>query len=122
MKEIHTTFDTILSEKAIEALISSQDEDLGAVENGLESVRDGEDGALCEGGPDGRLDEVVRLQVHRGGRLVQHQDLGLSCGEERSQCEPEMRLIRSFDKSTSTSSDDREIVIHCRACAASSAQ
>lgn len=62
--------------------MSSQDEDLVAVENGLEAVGDGEDGALGEGGPDGRLDEVVRLQVHRGGRLVQHQDLGLSCGDK----------------------------------------
>ena len=31
-----------------------QDEDLGAVEDGLEAVRDGEDGALGEGRPDGR--------------------------------------------------------------------
>ena len=54
-----------------------QDEYLCAVEDGLEAVGDGEDGALCEGHADGRLDEVVRLQVHRRRRLVQHQDLGL---------------------------------------------
>ena len=43
---------------------------------------DGEYGAAVELLPDCGLDEVVRLQVHRGGRLVQHQDLGLSCGDK----------------------------------------
>ena len=41
-------------------------------------MSDGEHGALLELRADRRLDEVVRLQIHCGRRLVQHEDFGLA--------------------------------------------
>ena len=41
-------------------------------------MSDGEHGALLELRADRRLDEVVRLQIHCGRRLVQHEDFGFA--------------------------------------------
>ena len=51
------------------------------VHDGVESVRDCDDGAAHELLPDGLLDEVVGLEVHRRRGLVQHQHPRLA--EER---------------------------------------
>ena len=48
-----------------------------AVHDGVEPVGDGDDGALRELLPDGGLHQVVSLQVHGRGGLVQDEDLGL---------------------------------------------
>ena len=49
----------------------------GVVHDGVESVGDGEHGAVLKLGPDGGLDQGVGLQVHGRCGLVQHQNLGL---------------------------------------------
>ncbi len=48
------------------------------IQDGVESVRDGQHGALFELGADRVLDEIVRLQVDRRRRLVQNQNLGFA--------------------------------------------
>lgn len=47
-----------------------QDHDFVIVHDGIQPMRDGEDGAVVEGGADGLLDQVVSGVVHGGGRLV----------------------------------------------------
>ena len=44
------------------------------VHDSVESVSDGEDGAVLKLCPDGGLDEVVRLQVDGSRGLIQNQD------------------------------------------------
>ena len=46
------------------------------VHDGVESVSHSENRAVLEAVPDRLLDELVRLQVHGGCRLVQHEHLG----------------------------------------------
>ena len=48
-----------------------------AVHDGVDAVGDGDDGTVGELLADRVLDELVRLQIHGGRRLVQDQDLGL---------------------------------------------
>ncbi len=52
------------------------------VYDGVESVSNGEDSAVCKLCSYGLLNEVISLQVHGSCGLVQYQDLGLT--EERS--------------------------------------
>ena len=68
----------VLGRIELDLLSLSQDQDLGVVEDGVEPVRDGDDGALGELGLDGRLDQRVSLEVHGRGRLIQDQDFGLA--------------------------------------------
>lgn len=49
----------------------------GVVHDGVESVRDGEDGAVLKLCADGGLDEIVGLQVHSGRSFIQDEDSGL---------------------------------------------
>ena len=48
------------------------------VHDSVEPVSNGEYGAVSELGPDRRLDQLIRLQVHGCRRLIQDQDLGLT--------------------------------------------
>ena len=48
------------------------------IDDGVESVCDGEDSAVCKLCSDGLLNEVISLQVHGSCGLIQHQDLGLT--------------------------------------------
>ena len=43
----------------------------GAVHDGVESVRDGDDCAVCKLGAYRCLDQIVRFQVHSGRSFVQ---------------------------------------------------
>ena len=54
-----------------------KNKNFGVVHDGVEPMRDRDDGALGELVLDGRLDERVSLQVNGRGGLVQHQDLRL---------------------------------------------
>ena len=47
------------------------------VNDGVEPVRDGDDGTVLELCPDGLLDEVVGVHVDRRRRLVEHEHLGV---------------------------------------------
>ena len=46
---------------------------LVVVDDGVDAVRDGEDGAVLELVADGLLDALVRLEVDGGGGLVEHE-------------------------------------------------
>jgi len=48
----------------------------GVVHDGVESVGDGEHGAVLELCADGGLDQVVRLQIHSCSGFIQNQNLG----------------------------------------------
>lgn len=50
----------------------------GVVHDGIEPVGDGQDSAVLKLGPDGGLDQVVRLTVYSCSGLIQNQDLGLA--------------------------------------------
>ena len=52
-----------------------EDHDPVVVHDGVESVGDGEDAAPGKLLPDGRLDEVISLQVNSRGGLIQDQNL-----------------------------------------------
>ena len=47
------------------------------VNDGVEPVRDGDDGTVLELCPDGLLNEVVGVHVDRRRRLVEHEHLGV---------------------------------------------
>lgn len=47
------------------------------VHDSVESVSNGKDSAALELGPDGGLDEIIRLQVNSGCRFIQNEDPGL---------------------------------------------
>lgn len=49
---------------------------LVAVHDGVQSVSNGDGGAVGELLLDGRLDEVIGLQIHGGSGLVHDQNLG----------------------------------------------
>lgn len=49
----------------------------GVVHDGVESVSDGENGAVLELCADGGLDEIVRLQIDSSRGFIQDQDPGL---------------------------------------------
>lgn len=49
---------------------------LVTVHDGVQPVGNGEDCALGELAPDGRLNEAIGPQVHRSCGLIQNQDLG----------------------------------------------
>jgi len=55
-----------------------ENKNFGVVHDGVEPVRDRDDGALGKLVLDGRLDERVCLQVNGCGGFVQHQDLRLT--------------------------------------------
>jgi len=48
-----------------------------AIEDGGDSVSDSEHGALLKLSSNGRLQERVRLEIDRGGRLVENEDFRL---------------------------------------------
>ena len=52
-----------------------EDHDPVVVHDGVESVGDGEDAAPGKLLPDGRLNEVISLQVNSRGGLIQDQNL-----------------------------------------------
>ena len=47
------------------------------INDGVEPVRDGDDGTVLELCPDGLLNEVVGVHVDRRRRLVEHEHLGV---------------------------------------------
>lgn len=49
----------------------------GVIHNSVESVCDGEDGAVFKLTPDRGLDEVIRLQVNSSCSFIQDEDPGL---------------------------------------------
>ena len=73
-KEPHTFFVQKVHHNYFSHLPLAEHEYLVVVCDGVEPVRDGEDGALGEGVPDGGLDEEVGADVHGGGGLVKQED------------------------------------------------
>ena len=51
------------------------------VENGVEAMRNGQDGAVLEHSADGALDELVRLKIHSCCCFIQHE---YSCAAQNS--------------------------------------
>lgn len=49
----------------------------GVVHDGVESVSDGENGAVLKLCADGGLDEIISLQVDSGRSFIQDEDSGL---------------------------------------------
>ncbi len=76
-----------------------------AVEDGVEPVRDREDGAVSELLADRVLDELVRLQVDGGRRLVQNQNLRLA--QQRPRQTHELPLPHAAERQTNRSNIQR---------------
>ena len=69
------------------------------IHDGIEPVSDGDDCTLGKLGPDGLLDEVVRLQIHGSRSLVQNQHLGLAqqgTGEAHQLTLPHAQVLPSL--------------------------
>ncbi len=56
-------------------LSALHDDDLVVTDDGVDPVRDGEDGAVCEGLSNRRLYQEVGLKVDGGGGLIQEKNL-----------------------------------------------
>ena len=72
-----------------------QDHDPGAVQDGVQPVGDGEDGAVEELGPDCGLDEVVRLEVDGRGGFVQNENFRFA---EKSSSETDKLSLTDTEK------------------------
>lgn len=65
------------------------------IQDGVESVSDGEHGAVFKLSPNGRLDEIVRLQVHGSRSFIQDEDPRLP--QERSSQTHQLPLAHTAD-------------------------
>lgn len=69
---------TVVKPRAVRCLGAAwpRPHSLVAVHDGVQPVCDGDDRAVGKLAADGGLNEVICLQVHRGGGFIQDQDLG----------------------------------------------